>query len=348
MFTDPLLERARKEGNPLINSDTATFIWQGKTAPKLIEDLHGWEESPQEMERISPGLWAATLTLPRDAYLEYAFLDPKTGQRILDPLNPQRVWNGISNNNHFFYMPDAAPTPLVRPGKGIARGTVSRHEVQTEMLTASRRRTVYLYKPPTEEPVPLVVVYDGIDYLRRGKLAVILDNLIAQKRIRPLALAMLQNGGQARFVEYGCSDITLAFLVETILPLARQNLKLADIKKHPGAYGVLGASMGGVMALYTGLRLPEMFGKVLSQSGAFTLWERPSVAVDLVQHAPHPEMDIWMDVGRLEWLLEDNRKMRALLKGKGYRVTYREVNGAHNFTSWRDDVWRGLEALFGQ
>ena len=348
MFTYPLLERARKEGNPLINGDTATFIWQGKTAPKLIEDLHGWEESPQEMERISPGLWAATLTMPRDAYLEYAFLDPKTGQRILDPLNPQRVWNGISNYKHFFYMPDAAPTPLVRPGKGIARGTVSRHEVQTEMLTASRRRTVYLYKPPTEEPVPLVVVYDGIDYLRRGKLTVILDNLIAQKRIRPLALAMLQNGGQARFVEYGCSDITLAFLVETILPLARQHLSLVDIKKHPGAYGVLGASMGGVMALYTGLRLSKIFGKVLSQSGAFTLWERPSVAVDLMQHAPRPKMDIWMDVGRLEWLLEDNRKMRALLKGKGYRVTYREVNGAHNFTSWRDDVWRGLEALFGQ
>jgi enterochelin esterase family protein len=216
------------------------------------------------------------------------------------------------------------------------------------MLTASRRRTVYLYKPPTGEPVPLVVVYDGIDYLRRGKLAVILDNLIAQKRIRPLALVMLQNGGQARFVEYGCSDITLAFLVETILPLARQHLSLVDIKKHPGAYGVLGASMGGVMALYTGLRLSKIFGKVLSQSGAFTLWERTRVAVDLVQYAPRPEMDIWMDVGRLEWLLEDNRKMRALLKGKGYRVTYREVNGAHNFTSWRDDVWRGLEALFGQ
>jgi enterochelin esterase-like enzyme len=37
-------------------------------------------------------------------------------------------------------------------------------------------------------------------------------------------------------------------------------------------------------------------------------------------------------------LLEDNRMMHALLQEKGYRVTYREANGGHNFTSWRDDV----------
>lgn len=72
-------------------------------------------------------------------------------------------------------------------------------------------------------------------------MTVIVDNLIAQKRIRPVALAMLHNGGRVRFVEYGCSDVTLALLVETVLPLARQHLKLVDIKKHPGSYGVLGA-----------------------------------------------------------------------------------------------------------
>ena len=347
MYTDSLLERVRREGNPLINGDTATFVWHGKTAPKLIEDLHGWEENPQPLQRISPDIWSATITLSADAYLEYGFFDPGTKTRCTDPLNPRRVWNGINAHNHFFYMPEGRPTTLVRPGKGIARGKVTRHEVQSEMLTARKKRTVNLYKPPTEKPVPLLVVYDGTDYLRRGKLAVIVDNLIAQKRIRPVALAMLHNGGRARFVEYGCSDVTLALLVETVLPLARQHLNLVNITKQPGAYGVLGASMGGVMALYTGLRMPEIFGKVLSQSGAFTLWGRSSVAVELVRHAPRPDIDIWMDVGRLEWLLEDNRMMHALLQEKGYRVIYREVNGGHNFTSWRDDVQRGLEELFG-
>jgi enterochelin esterase family protein len=54
-----------------------------------------------------------------------------------------------------------------------------------------------------------------------------------------------------------------------------------------------------------------------------------------------------MDVGRLEGLLEDNRRMQPILREHGYDVTYREYNGAHNYTAWRDDVWRGLEVMFG-
>jgi enterochelin esterase family protein len=342
-----LLARARIEGNPIIDSETATFLWQGKTAPRLIDDFHGWEEHPQPMQRLASGLWAVAVKLPADAYIEYAFSDPKTKTQYPDPLNPRSVWNGVNAYNHYFYMPEANPTPLAQPGKGIARGTVSRREVACELLAAGKKRAVYLYRPPTEKPAPLLVVYDGLDYLRRAKLAVIVDNLIAQKRIRPLALALLHNGGRARYVEYGCSDVTLAFLTETILPLARQYLKLVNVEKQPGAYGVLGASMGGVMALYTGLRLPEIFGKVLSQSGAFTLWERPSAAMELVRHASRPELGIWMDVGRMESLLDDNRDMYALLQEKGYRVSYREVSGGHNFTTWRDDLWRGLEEMFG-
>jgi enterochelin esterase family protein len=38
--------------------------------------------------------------------------------------------------------------------------------------------------------------------------------------------------------------------------------------------------------------------------------------------------------------------MYALLKEKGYNVAYREFTAGHNYTAWRDDVWRGLEAMF--
>jgi len=344
---DSMITRARQSGTPLIDGRTVTLLWQGQTAPCLIDDSHNWEESPQEMTKVEDGLWTYTLTLPRDAYLEYAFFDPGTKTRVPDPLNRRRVWNGINAYNHYFYMPEGGPTRLIRPGRGIARGTVSRHEVETRTLAVGEKRLVYLYQPPASEPVPLLVVYDGMDYLRRGRLAVIADNLIAQKRIRPIAMALVQNAKQARMVEYGCSDIPLAFLLEIILPLAKQNLDLLDVEKHPGAYGVLGASMGGLMALYTGLRLPQVFGKVLSQSGAFELWGHETVTMNMVRHMPKPEIDIWMDVGKLEWLLPCNQVMHALLREKGYRLTYREFSGGHNYTSWRNDIWRGLELLFG-
>jgi enterochelin esterase family protein len=100
------------------------------------------------------------------------------------------------------------------------------------------------------------------------------------------------------------------------------------------------------MSFYTGLRMPDVFGNVLSQSGAFTFESRDFAAVDFVKYQHARDLNIWMDVGQLDVLLEDNRQMQKLLTEKGYATTYREYVGGHNFTAWRDDVWRGLEAMF--
>jgi enterochelin esterase family protein len=66
----------------------------------------------------------------------------------------------------------------------------------------------------------------------------------------------------------------------------------------------------------------------------------------LIRHGQAQNINIWMDVGQLDVLLEDNRNMCALLKERNYSVTCREFSGGHNYTAWRDDLWRGLEALF--
>jgi enterochelin esterase family protein len=335
---------ARTIGNPVIEDETVTFIWQGKTAPRLMDDLHNWEEDPQTMQRAGTELWSYSMSLAADAYFEYAFLDPKTGERVPDPLNPNRIWNGINAYNHYFYMPRSGPNPLVQSVKGVARGTVTRHQVPTKEYVVGANRTVYLYQPLVKAPVPLVVVYDGPDYLKRARLNVIVDNLIAAKRVRPFAMAMVQNGGHARSLEYSCSESTLGFVFECVIPLAQEHLTLTPPGGEP--YGVLGASLGGLMAMYTGMRLPQVFGKVLSQSGVFILPEHQFVVVDLVRYAPPPEIDIWMDTGHYEGLLDSNRQMYALLKEKKFKVKYHEFSGGHNFTAWRDDIWRGLEALF--
>lgn len=332
--------------NPLIEDNRVTFYWHGKSAPRLIDDLHGWEDNPQKLQRVEKGLWGISFELPRDAYLEYAFYDPHTKTRFPDPLNPDSVYNGLGNDNQFFYMPEAAPTPLAIQKKGVPRGKVTHYRVETWMLADDGQRDVILYHPPVKEPAPLLVVYDGVDYLERGKLNIIVDNLIAEKRIRPIAMALLQNGEAQRGVEYACSDATIAWLDHVILPLARKRLNLLDIKKHPGTYGVLGASFGGLMSMYSGLRMPEIFGKVISQSGVFEFEGRDFAAVDLIKHSHSHDIKVWMDAGRLEWLLEDNRRIQPILKENGYNITYHEFSGGHNYTSWRDDVWRGLAALF--
>jgi enterochelin esterase family protein len=352
--SNSLIQRALKSGNPVVEGDRATFIWQGKSAPLLTSDLNHWDDNPRPFKRLSPRLvpesaepiWYTALPLPRDAYFEYALYDPATQTNFLDPLNKKSVNNGAGGRNNFFYMPETMPSPFAVRRADVTPGSLASQRVETGLLRDDYERTIYLYRPPVKEPLPLLIVYDGQDYLQRGKLAVMLDNLIAEKRIQPIAAAFLPNGGRWRSVEYACSDATLNWVEQFILPLAREKLKLLDIGKNPGAYGVLGASAGGLMALYTGLRMPDIFGKVLSQSGVSALDGRDFATVDLVRHKQARDIQIWMDVGKLEFLLEDNRRMSALLTENGYRLTYREYSGAHNYTSWRNDVWHGLEAMF--
>jgi enterochelin esterase family protein len=341
-----LLERARRDGNPLIDGTTVTFVWEGTSAPALVCDLTDWEENPRPLKRLAEGVHALRLDLPPDAYLEYSFFDPGTRQRVRDPFNPRRTWDGLGHYNHYFYMPEAGPSPLTKPDRDILHGTLTRHVVPAGDLAAGKTRVVHVYQPPTKAPVPLLVVYDGSDYLQRGKITVIVDNLIAQRRIRPLAMALVQNGGQARMIEYACSEATLGFLLQAVLPLVRSQVRLVDPARQPGAYGVLGASMGGLMAVYTALRMPGVFGRALSQAGAFELGEYETIAMHMVRHMPQPPVKLWLDAGRMDFLRESNRRMAALLKDKGYDLTYVETGGAHNYTTWRNALGDGLEELF--
>ena len=349
-----LLRRARDHGNPVIQGNRATFLWEGEQAPLLISDSTDWEERPKIFKRLSPGskrndaqtVWSASLTVPRDAYVEYAFLDPDSQEHILDPYNQHSISNGLGDRNNFFYMPETMPSPFSVHRADVRTGTLTRHRVDTWLMQDDGERDVYLYAPSAKGPFPLLVVYDGPDYLHRGRLTTIVENLIADKRIRPIAIAFLQNGRARRNAEYICSDATISWLDMEVLPLARKHLRLINLKEQPGSFGVLGASAGGIGAMYTGLRMPDVFGKVLCQSGVFTLEGRDLAAVDLVRYRHAHDLKIWMDVGVLDDLLEDNRRMSRLLQEQEYNVTYREFSGGHNYTSWRDDIWRGLEEMF--
>jgi enterochelin esterase family protein len=350
-----LIQRARESGNPVIQNERATFFWEGDSAPRLISDLTDWDEHPKNFKRLSStvksasdkAIWSCSLTVPRDAYVEYALYDPVTREHVLDPWNKHTVSNGMGNRNNFFYMPETMPSPFSMRRADVRTGLLTRHRVDTSwLLQEDAERDVYLYKPHAKGPFPLLVVYDGTDYLHRGRLTTIVDNLIADGRIRPIAMAFLQNGKSRRSVEYFCSDATISWLDREILPLARQHIRLVNLKEQPGAYGVLGASAGGLMSMYTGLRMPEIFGKVLAQSGVYSLYGRDFAAVDLVRYEHARQIKIWMDVGTMDFLLEDNRRMTRLLHEKNYNVTYREYSGGHNYTAWRDDLWRGLEEMF--
>jgi enterochelin esterase family protein len=345
MNAKTLEARAREEGTPLIHGNTATFVWRGRGPVALAGDFQDWRGKPVPLRRVGPGLWTCALTLPRDAYVEYALLDSR-GRRRVDAFNPRLSDNGFGDFNHCFYMPEGGPPEVLRRPRGSARGRLTRHWLVTGDLAVGGRRRVALYAPPADGPVPLVVVLDGDDYLRRVRLPQVVESLVARGWMRPVALALVSHGDGARSVEYTCSEATLDLLLRCVLPLAREALPLVDERREPGAHAVLGASYGGLMALFAGLRAPEVFGRVLSQSGAFAVEGRDFVVFDLARQAPRRPLEVWMDCGRFEELLEGHRRMAPLLAASGHRVESREYNGGHNYPAWRDDVWRGLRWLY--
>jgi len=70
-MTGSMLKRLKTEPNPIIDENTATFVWKGKTPPFLVGDFTGWDaENPATMVKISPGVWTYQITLPPDAYIE--------------------------------------------------------------------------------------------------------------------------------------------------------------------------------------------------------------------------------------------------------------------------------------
>jgi enterochelin esterase family protein len=348
-----LLDRMLQEGSPLIDGEQVTFAWQGRKPPKLAGDFNHWDwAAAPDWQRAGKGWWKIELPFPADAYMEYAYAAAEDSrpnpEHVPDPYNPRRIYNGVGNYNHYFYMPNAHPTSLTRLRPGAKRGQVTAGVVVGGPLLWNGKRRVHFYRPPVEGACPLVVVWDGQDYLRRAKLPTIVDNLIHMQRITPIALALIENGGRGRMVEYGCNDTTLGYLLERVLPEAGKRLDLLDPREHPGAYGVIGASMGGLMALYTALRAPDIFGHALPQSGAFTIGEYPMVVWDLARAIDPHLLDIWMDAGRYEGLAGCNREMAALLAQRGISGHYNEYAGGHNYTAWRNDLPQGLEYLYGQ
>lgn len=342
----PLLEQANTRGTPLVFDDEVVFIWEGNHAPYLISDLTNWESDPIQLVQIEENLWFHSCQILSNAYIEYAFIDLESGERLPDPYNSHLVQNGLGKSNHFFYMPSTSPDSNTNRDPTIQLGKLTHHKVATYPFAAGEDRKIFLYQPPVYYPVPLIVIYDGNEFLKYGHLSTIINNMTAKKLINPVALALISNHPQARMLEYACNDVTIEFIIERILPLAFDQLNLLNPSEHPGSFGVMGASMGGLMALYTALRIPDLFGCVLALSGAYSIPGHEFIVYDMVRHFNLPAIKLWMGVGIYETLLETNREIHNLLIQQGLMHGYCEYAGGHNYTSWRNHSPIGFEYLF--
>jgi enterochelin esterase family protein len=205
-----------------------------------------------------------------------------------------------------------------------------------------------------------MVVFDGSMYLADIPLPAILDSLIASKRTLPTVAILFDNGAPpGRLADLANSKRFASFVATELIPWVRHHYAVTHAADHTI---IAGSSAGGLGATYIALVHPELFGNVLSQSGAF--WRGNEASNDppyewlTVQFAMSPKVNVhlFLDVGSLEIhgalggaapsLLDANRRLRDVLRKKGYAIDYFEVpNGEHSPESWRARLPFGIVSL---
>jgi enterochelin esterase-like enzyme len=213
----------------------------------------------------------------------------------------------------------------------IPHGRVEDFAFESRLL--GNRRRIYAYLPPgyDEERArrfPTLVVHDGGQYLHRGQLPTVLDNLIVSRAVSPLIAFMVDPVERGR--EYRASEAYAAFLEAELLPQLEGRYRTLAQRE---ARGVMGASLGGLSACYVALARPQLFARVGGQSSALHLEEAKITA--LLNHF-RARAAFYLDVGKYEpRYLPTHQRIVALLSTGGYPCVFQQLAAGHNWTSWR-------------
>lgn len=189
------------------------------------------------------------------------------------------------------------------------------------------------------------MVLDGGAYTRLVPVPTILDNLIRQRQIPPVVATMV--GSPNRDAELSCNTSFGDLLAKELVPWMRANYNATS---EPRVTVIAGSSRGGLMSTCAAYQHPTVFGKVLSQSGSY--WWSPDAngpewLTRQLARSPSLPLQFYVEVGEMEISdqLETNRRLRDVLKSKGYVVDYREFNGNHTYLNWRGSFADGLISL---
>jgi enterochelin esterase-like enzyme len=349
-------------GFPLVEDSLVTFVYIGKVALRACvpSDLNGWDTKGHEMSPLGEAdLYYRTLKLPPDARIDYKFYVDNAW--MLDPLNSRTVKGGFGDNSAFG-MPAYVEPAEIAQAEPARRGTIVEHDFASKLMGNTRKVRVYLPAgfrgvatseipngggSPTESvdlrfasTYPVVFVQDGGEYLTLASMANVLDNLIARGVIPPVVGVFIDP--MDRNYEYYLNTTYERMIIEEIVPFMRQTY---DITREPAKTAIIGASLGGEIAVMIAVDHPEVFGKCGSQSGAFAIEDNQ--LINTIKRLSKKPVDIYLDCGTFEDLLSSNRTMRDALAAKGYRVRYQEFNEGHSWGNWRAHIDDMLTFFWG-
>jgi len=381
---------AQKAGTPLIEGTKdasgnvlLTFVWRGDSATRNVVLVNAAVASSDfslsQLTHIAgTDIWYRTYVVPADVRFSYELsvnddmtpFDQVTdwGKRTStfhsDPMNPRIFRSTIMGGRPLSYAegPEAPGQPWIKPGTGAAKGRLDQMPFVSRQL--GNTRDVWVYTPPDFETLkgtpgglPLLLVFDGGEYVSSIPTPTILDNLIAARRISPMLAVLVGNPQGRRDEELNANEAFADFIATELISWIKNRY---PISASPAANVVAGSSSGGLAATFLAYKHPDIFGNVLSQSGAYYFAPASEDEPELLPRAfatsSRRALRFYVEVGTLESnresfkgvnMVSSNRHFRDVLLARGYPVTYREFRGGHSDLNWRGGFAEGLLALIG-
>jgi enterochelin esterase family protein len=192
---------AAPAADPEVKPDgTATFRLAMPNAQKVELDLEG-QHDPIPMTKAADGAWTLTVPALAPQYYSYVFL--VDGTEVLDPHNTD-IKTSFFVNQNIFLVPGQPAMPWEMAD--VPHGVVHHHYYKSKIVGIDSEYYVYTppgFDPHTSQKYPVLYLLHGYSddpsaWTAMGKANVILDNLIAAGKAKPMIVVMPWGYGDMR------------------------------------------------------------------------------------------------------------------------------------------------------
>jgi enterochelin esterase-like enzyme len=361
--------RAQQEGpiiSPEVGADhRVTFRFRDPNAKEVLLELDSMPKAmapgpqkPLPMTKDDHGVWSVT-TDPLDPdYYGYSFIADGVG--LDDPANSRLTPNLIYHSSQM-HVP--GPPDLSWELTDVPHGVLHHHFYHSAIVGDDR--DYYVYTPPGYDPhakAPYPVLYllhgysdDASGWTAVGRANIILDNLIAQGKAKPMLVVMTLGYGAPEVIQFGWRlqghmDVFQKnyerfrdALIGEVIPAIEVSY---NVSKDGKDRAIAGLSMGGSETLYTGLNMLDRFAYIgaFSAGGLNEDYAKDFPGLDSTANAKLKVL--WISCGKGDGLIVPNTKLKDWLVSKGIKVQWVETPGVHQWQVWRRNLTAFVPQLF--
>ncbi len=226
--------------------------------------------------------------------------------------------------------------------------------------TLRQWRQFYIYTPPGYDnsdaayPVLYILHGGGEDergWATQGKTDLILDNLIAEGKAKPMLVVMPDGNMPVPALDEQGLKVFETELKEALIPFVEKTYR---VKPGPENRALAGLSMGGLLTLYAGINNTDLFAHLGVFSSGWIAQRQQELAESqyqkMLQNKEKINRDLkvfWITMGGEQDIAYQNCKvMMQRFDDIGIKYNYSEYPGGHTWPVWRHDLYTFAPQLF--